>query len=211
MTELCICSVADLVENAESNTNFEVWRTKQKSSTITSAPDITHAIQIVYEEQDKLSSKGILNKISRKEILRQSTEAVNYLHGIGLIHRNLHPDNFLIAADGDDKFVVKLTDFQLAKDFQKFSMDSASYSWSEWTLVPEMKADNAANKEKFEDYSKWDIFILGCYFYYVLTGGYHPFQGDETRMKDENSDPFKNSWEGKTFWTTKWVLFFKKI
>jgi len=44
-------------------------------------------------EEDK---ESIFNSISHKEILRQSSEAVSFLHGLGMVHRNLHPDNFLI-------------------------------------------------------------------------------------------------------------------
>lgn len=206
VTELCICSVADLVESAEptnQQVEFEVWRTRQINRTITPPPKIIHTIESIYDNHpNKINAQGILDKICRKDILKQSTEAVNYLHGIGLIHRNLHPDNFLIAAKDSDEFVVKLTDFQLAKDFRHSPTHSGSYTWSDWTLVPEMKGNNSDNDEEIVQVqdSKWDIFILGCYFYYVLTGGYHPFEDEITKITDENSAPFSSAWEGNDFW-----------
>ncbi len=31
------------------------------------------------------------------------------------------------------------------------------------------------DKEKADEDPKTDVFLMGCYFYYVLTGGIHPF------------------------------------
>ncbi len=121
-----------------------------------------------------ISAQDILKALPHKEILKQSTEAVNFLHGLGLIHRNLHPDNFLIQQiTGDNnQFIIKLTDFQLSKDWEKDIKMSKSFSWSSW-IVPEHQAAEALSTTG-ED-SKTDVFIMGCYFYYVLTGGLHPF------------------------------------
>jgi len=131
----------------------------------------------------------ILDALPHKEILKQSTEAVNFLHGLGLIHRNLHPDNFLIQRTGDanSPFTVKLTDFQLTKDWEHDINISKSFSWSAW-IVPEQENTplrTQDEKRKADEDPKTDVFIMGCYFYYVFTGGKHPF-GDEFHERRKN-------------------------
>jgi len=161
------------------------------------------------DEPDKkiVSTEDIFSKISKKEILRQSAEAVNYLHGLGLIHRNLHPDNFLITATKNkDGFLVKLTDFQLAKNWIKNVNCSGSYPWSGWRFVPECIVADESNSAASSDVvqtSETDIFILGCYFYYVLTGGHHPFGKEDERMKnigDQTNNAYKEDWDGGDPW-----------
>ncbi len=146
-------------------------------------------------KRNKITADVILNCLPHKEILRQSAEAVNFLHGLGLIHRNLHPDNFLIKKKSENEFIVKLTDFQLTKDWEKFKEMSNSYTWSDWNTIPECGTtptgsasaitELAALEKKADQDPKSDVFILGCYFYYVLSGGNHPF-GDTKDNRKEN-------------------------
>lgn len=185
MTELCECSVADLIKPSKTKTlNF--------------------------------SPENILKELPHKEILRQSTKAVEFLHGLNLIHRNLHPDNFLIACIGPNslqrKFVVKLTDFQYSKNLNKLNLSLSATLGSDGWVAPEslhantlsdtsplneqlsdeiikefsflIKAGEKDEENKvmrMERIKKTDSFILGCYYYFVLSGGEHPF-GD-TREK----------------------------
>ena len=132
LTELCLCSVADVFKYMDGETNNRKV-----------PPPV-----------------DILQRLSHKEILRQSAEGVAFLHDLGYVHRNLHPDNFLISSD----FVIKLTDFDCAKSWHHHPEFTGTVGgWS----VPE--------DDDGDDPTKRDVFILGCYFYYVLTGGEYPF------------------------------------
>lgn len=138
----------------------------------------------------------MLATLPHKKILEQSTKALNFLHGLGLVHRNLHPNNFLIQCVGKEKdlnkYAVKLTDFQLAKDWENSREDSNRHPMTGWRAVPEC---NPPKNDKKERDSKSDVYTLGCYFYFVLSGGKHPFgkEGDSS-IYSEESLPYKEGW-----------------
>ncbi|XP_045025586.1 serine/threonine-protein kinase/endoribonuclease ire-1-like [Daphnia magna] len=135
-TELCLCSVEDLLDPAL--------------------------------EKKILMKKEILDELQAKEILRQATRGLNYLHQNNFIHRNIKPNNFLIqdvnkTGGSSCRFVVKITDFRLTrkrdpstKEF--LSGSAASQGW---------EAPESRNQEK-ELSTKLDVFILGCFYHYVL-------------------------------------------
>ncbi|XP_057370271.1 uncharacterized protein LOC130691350 [Daphnia carinata] len=162
-TELCLCSVADLLDRELGNKFY--------------------------------MNADILLKLPEKEILRQATRGLNYLHDNNFIHRNIKPNNFLIKkldssvkTDTDTnrtcRFVVKITDFRLARKYDpendlKLSGSAASEGWE----APE-------SKNTTKDLSKkLDVFILGCFYHYVLTARTgnktpkHPFGDNDTQRR----------------------------
>ncbi len=179
--ELCECSVADIIDQ------------KKREKNEKNIPEYTR--------------KAVLINLTHKEILRQSSEAVSFLHRLGIIHRNLHPDNFLISCvdPSMDHFMIKLTDFHLSKDIKANSGNTATEGW----VAPESLVDNC------ELTSKVDSFIMGCYYYYVLTGGKHPFSGKNvdnpqanigvyeqvTRIRNSQYGVY-NNWNGGSDWKT---------
>ncbi|KAF4618415.1 hypothetical protein G7Y89_g14889 [Cudoniella acicularis] len=60
-----------------------------------------------------ISERGPLPEPDVKDISTQLLGALNYLHGKGITHRDVKPDNILISRR--DPFHVKLTDFGLSK------------------------------------------------------------------------------------------------
>lgn len=65
--------------------------------------------------QQYLSSHGPLPEQLAKIMARQVFEAMAYLHSKKITHRDIKPDNILIANDNPDNFWVKLSDFGLSK------------------------------------------------------------------------------------------------
>jgi len=78
--------------------------------------------------------------------------AINHVHSLGFVHRDLKPDNVLISNDGH----VRLSDFGLAKSFENANDKSLS-NWQQYvaTLKPEdldkMKNANDDNNTDTEN------------------------------------------------------------
>jgi len=138
--------------------------------------------------------------LTHKEILQQSSEAVCFLHSLGRIHRNLHPDNFLIFCvdPTKDYFLIKLTDFQFSKNFVINSNNTGTRRKDGW-VAPESFIEGKVLTNKL------DGFLLGCFYFYVLTGGKYPFdKGVDTQRSriQRRDDPVydEKKWDGGPDW-----------
>jgi serine/threonine protein kinase len=134
---------------------------------------------------EKIYRKLIKESLGEKEILRQATEGVAFLHALGFVHRNLKPSNFMIAQLQQfrcDRFryLIKLSDFRMSKNPVECPSVSGTTGSKGWTYpnLPNTEVDSST-------YQRGDVFILGCFFHYVLTNGKHPF--------DDNSDTRRNN------------------
>ncbi|PRT55994.1 Serine/threonine-protein kinase RAD53 [Wickerhamiella sorbophila] len=122
---------------------------------------------------DYVSENGAIPEDASAEIIRQVLTAVHHVHRMGISHRDLKPDNILIAQT--DPIVVKVADFGLAKissqgTFLKTFCGTLSY------LAPEVLASrNGAGAAKYSRLV--DIWSIGCLAYVILTG-YLPFSGN---------------------------------
>ena len=104
----------------------------------------------------------------------QATTGLDYLHRNHFVHRNVKPSSFLIKEILEGKYVVKITDFRLSRQvdpggIQLLSGSVASAGW----IAPESCKTNQRL------HSSLDVFILGCFFHYVLNGQ-HPFGTRDT-------------------------------
>lgn len=60
-----------------------------------------------------MSQNGPMPELLAKSVSRQMLNALDYLHKRKITHRDIKPDNILIASN--DPFTVKLSDFGLSK------------------------------------------------------------------------------------------------
>lgn len=56
--------------------------------------------------------------ISKTNILRQMTKGLEYLHRLNIIHRDLKPGNILMVKLTDEKFRIKISDFDISKELE---------------------------------------------------------------------------------------------
>ena len=144
---------------------------------------------------EKIRSK-MLKSLSSKDILRQATEGLVFLHSFNFVHRNLKPSNILIAQDkrNPEKYVVKLSDFRTAKNLQdEKEQEHSGPSGSDGWIAPYPETEGA---KKIQTDSKEDVFILGCLYYYVLDPKHHhPFGNSLDRIKNIKEKNYKVNWD----------------
>lgn len=126
---------------------------------------------------DFVAANGAIGEDATQVITKQILDGIAYVHRLGILHRDLKPDNILIMQD--DPILVKITDFGLAKisdnaTFMKTFCGTLAY------VAPEViigKYDLQQSQNLPVNYSNLvDIWSLGCLVYVLLTS-HLPFNG----------------------------------
>ncbi len=115
-------------------------------------------------------------------ILEQAIGALAHLHACGWLHRDIKPDNFLVAPDGD----LRLIDFALGqkkKGFLGRLFSSKKIQGTRGYMSPEQIRGQAIDERS-------DIYSFGCTAFELLTGK-PPFTGtaDEVLNKQLKTAP----------------------
>jgi serine/threonine protein kinase len=106
-------------------------------------------------------------------VLRQVASALAEAHGIGLIHRDVKPENIILCERGGIPDVAKVVDFGLVKDLERTGSELSRTNVVQGTplyLSPE--AITAPDRVD----GRSDLYALGAVGYYMLTGQ-HVFSG----------------------------------
>ncbi|MCA8993520.1 MAG: serine/threonine protein kinase [Planctomycetaceae bacterium] len=112
-------------------------------------------------------SSGPLKLDAACDVIAQAASGLNYLHKLGMVHRDVKPDNILINSDGEVKlldFGLTLADkssqddeFSLAMIFGHDCLGTADF------IPPEQAADS------FKVDARADVYSLGCSLFVALT------------------------------------------
>jgi len=106
-------------------------------------------------------------------VFRQSVQGLAHLHRLDIAHRDIKPQNVLLSMPGRAGEVrAMISDFGLCKKLKlgrmSFSQRSGVAGTEGW-IAPEMLLGHQSTT------CMVDVFSLGCVYYYMLTGGKHPF------------------------------------
>ena len=125
-----------------------------------------------------LQPERVLPTGMSRRFIRQLFVGLDYVHGQGVVHRDVKPSNLLIAADG----VLKIADFGSAEELSRFdATDACSKSkGSPAFQPPEVAAGNAT----FSGF-KVDVWAAGVTLF-LLTTGTVPFSGESLMHLFEN-------------------------
>ncbi|MCC6573440.1 MAG: serine/threonine protein kinase [Planctomycetes bacterium] len=118
---------------------------------------------------DVLRLKGKLSVAYGLEIARQVAEALSYAAGVGLVHRDIKPDNIMIDRHGR----VKLCDLGLARTVGSTHLTSPLIAQG----TPAYMSPEAATAPEID--SQTDVYSLGATLYRALLG----------RLPFDHSDP----------------------
>lgn len=135
-----------------------------------------HTIKELIEEKGKLS-------IEEATVLcSQILDALDEAHSIGIIHRDIKPQNVMVSLDG----IAKLADFGIARDVSAstITFEGKNILGSVHYISPEQARGDAVTIQS-------DIYSMGITLYEMLTGDV-PFHGETavaTAIMQINDEP----------------------
>jgi hypothetical protein len=114
-------------------------------------------------------------------LIARAARAVHAAHKLGLVHRDLKPDNLLLT--GEDR--LKVADFGLALH----QGDCYDHRWEVAGTLPYMAPEQVRGEAHRLD-GRADVWSLGVILYEMLTRGL-PFRGGPDQLRDEilNREP----------------------
>lgn len=109
--------------------------------------------------------RGPLSEQGTKSVMRGVLSAMNYLHGLGIVHRDIKAENLLISETEDGEYNVKLIDFGFSKNLG-FDL-TKTYMGTDGYMAPEIRQQ----KEYGFPVDLWSCGVL----MYVISSGTLPF------------------------------------
>ncbi|KAG8134328.1 hypothetical protein E2320_007451 [Naja naja] len=153
----------ELVKVKNENIAFAMKCIKKKHVVDTKQQEHIHSEKKILEEAcSPFIVRGSFDETTTKFCVGCVTEAIEYLHSMSIIYRDLKPENLILDAQG----YIKLVDFGFAKKIR-----AGQKTWT-FCGTPEYVAPEVI-LNKGHDFSV-DFWSLGILVYELLTGKYVP-------------------------------------
>ncbi len=132
----------------------------------------TLEMQVVGVEKPPTAMRPACDPAALRVLLHQILDALEFLHGHGIIHRDIKPQNILVTPDGR----VKVVDFGILKDTTDPLQTGAAglIAGTPAYMSPEQVVADATTPAT-------DLYCLGCVLFELLTGRL-PFPGRGARV-----------------------------
>jgi serine/threonine-protein kinase len=118
---------------------------------------------------DLVRRYGALPPARAIHLLRQVCAALGTAHAMGLVHRDVKPENVIVCQCDGESDVVKLLDFGLVKDVRPDTGEPRLTKSDVLTGTPAfMSPEQIEGKVRLD--ARSDIYGLGCLAYLLLTG-----------------------------------------
>ncbi|MEO8359506.1 MAG: protein kinase [Vicinamibacteria bacterium] len=129
------------------------------------------SLRELFKEESDVSTKRIL------ALAHQACAALGAAHALGLVHRDIKPDNLMVVAGADGKETLKVADFGLAKVREGFELAAGMAQTQTGFIVgtpPYMSPEQAIGAEVD---GRSDLYSMGIVLYELFTGRL-PFRAD---------------------------------
>jgi serine/threonine-protein kinase len=144
---------------------------------------------LVYMVMEHLAGPTLARVISREPLPLhravpigiQIARGLGRAHDLGVVHRDIKPDNILFASTRGQPDWVKLADFGLASLKGDFRLTASGEIFG----TPEYFSPEQAAGQKATSAS--DLYSLGAVFYEMVTGVL-PFRGDTTQIMQQHME-----------------------
>lgn len=140
--------------------------------------EFVHGINLA----DRLQQGPRLEQREVLELAGQTLDALGYLHQRKIVHRDISPDNIMLARDADGQTQVKLIDLGIAKplDGAGFQTKTAMFIGKVRYASPEQLGGGqaAGSSDPVAIDGRSDLYSLGVVLYELLTGAF-PIRGTD--------------------------------
>jgi eukaryotic-like serine/threonine-protein kinase len=120
--------------------------------------------------QGRIEASGPVSLAESVDILAQSCKGLGRAHALGIVHRDIKPDNIFLAQSQDDEgYTVKILDFGVAKLSQASDRDGSTTKTGTVLGTPLYMSPEQARGLRGIDH-RTDIYSLGLVAYTMLTG-----------------------------------------
>jgi tetratricopeptide (TPR) repeat protein len=106
-----------------------------------------------------IAQKGRISPREASNIIQQAASALQAIHDVGIVHRDIKPDNILLSRGG----LVKVMDFGLAKSESVKMTGTNVVMGTPCYMAPEQATAGKVTPQT-------DVYALGLVFYEMLTG-----------------------------------------